>query len=47
MMSTANKEQETNKRILQEMMMDMQKQENERASQIMRINDVMERKRRL
>jgi len=28
-------------------MMEMQKQENERAAQIMKINDVMERKRRL
>lgn len=47
LMLTANKEQDTNKRFLQELMMDMQKSENERASQIMRINDVMERKRRL
>jgi hypothetical protein len=44
---TANKEQESNKRQVQELMMEMQIQENERTAQIMRINDVMERKRRL
>ncbi len=32
LMTTANKEQDTNKRYLQELMMDMQKQENERAA---------------
>jgi hypothetical protein len=44
---TANKEQDSNKRQVQELMMEMQAQENERTAQIMRINDVMERKRRL
>ena len=44
---TATKEQDSNKRQAQELLMEMQKQENERTAQIMRINDVMERKRRL
>lgn len=44
---TANKEQDSNKRQVQELLMGMQIQENERTAQIMRINDVMERKRRL
>lgn len=47
LMTNATKEETQNKKQLQEMMYEMQKQENERTSQIMRVQDVMERKRRL
>lgn len=46
-MTQATKEETTNKKQLQELMYEMQRQENERASQIMKIQDVIERKRRL
>jgi hypothetical protein len=46
-MTNASKEETANKKQLQEMMYEMQKQEDERSAQIMRVQDVMERKRRL
>ena len=46
-MMHASKEETANKKQLQELMYEMQKQEDERSAQIMRVQDVMERKRRL
>ena len=47
LMSSAHKEQEQCKKSLQELLGEMSKQESERSTQIMKITDVIERKRRL
>ena len=47
LMSNYHKEQEQHKKSLSELVAEMQKHESERAAQLTRINEVIERKRRL